>query len=44
MWNSNSIVAWLLTRSGLDAASIRPPAVGRAPGWLAGVVVAGRER
>ena len=43
MWNSNAIVAWLLARSGLDAASIRPPAGGRAPGWQAGIVVAGRE-
>jgi hypothetical protein len=42
MWNSNSIVAWLLDRSGLDAESIRPPAGGRAPGWRAGVLVARR--
>ena len=32
MWNSNSFIAWLLARSGLDAGSIRPPAGGRAPG------------
>lgn len=43
MWNSNSIVAWLLERSGLDAAGIEPPAGGRAPGWNAGVVLARRE-
>jgi len=43
MWNSNSIVAWLLARSGLDAESIRPPAGGRAPGWGAGLVVARRD-
>ncbi len=43
MWNSNSIVAWLLARAGLGAESIRPPAGGRAPGWHAGLVVAGRE-
>jgi hypothetical protein len=42
MWNSNSIVAWLLARSGLDAGSLHPPNGGRAPGWQAGVVVAGR--
>jgi hypothetical protein len=42
MWNSNSIVAWLIARSGLDAESIRPPAGGRAPGWHAGLVVARR--
>ncbi len=42
MWNSNSVIAWLLARSGMDAASIRPPAGGRAPGWHAGLVVAAR--
>jgi hypothetical protein len=39
MWNSNSLVSWLLVRSGLDVASICPPAHGRAPGWAAGVAV-----
>jgi len=43
MWNSNSLVAWLLARSGHDMASIRPPDHGRAPGWAAGLVVAGRS-
>ncbi len=28
MWNSNSVISWLLARSGLDAESIRPPAGG----------------
>lgn len=42
MWNSNSAIAWLLTRSGVDTASIDPPAGGRAPGWLAGIEVARR--
>lgn len=42
MWNSNSIVAWLIERSGLDAGAIEPPAGGRAPGWGAGVAVARR--
>lgn len=37
MWNSNSIVSWLLARSGIDARGIEPPALGRAPGWHAGV-------
>jgi hypothetical protein len=41
MWNSNSIIAWVIARSGLDANSIRPPGGGRAPGWHAGLVVAG---
>ena len=42
MWNSNSVVAWLIASSGLDAAKIRPPRGGRAPGWDAGLVVARR--
>jgi hypothetical protein len=43
MWNSNSVIAWLLARSGLAAESIRPPAGGRAPGWRSGLVVARRS-
>ena len=43
MWNSNSQIAWLLARTGLDVASIRPPAGGRAPGWQAGLVAAARD-
>jgi hypothetical protein len=43
MWNSNSVISWLIARSGLDVESIRPPARGRAPGWRAGVVVAIRR-
>ena len=43
MWNSNSVISWLITRCGLDAESIRPPKGGRAPGWRAGVVVARRD-
>ncbi|HST39908.1 MAG TPA: hypothetical protein VLK58_10390, partial [Conexibacter sp.] len=42
MWNSNSVIAWVLTRAGIDAATVEPPAGGRAPGWQAGVAVAGR--
>jgi len=42
MWNSNSVVAWLLVRAGLLAAAGPIPAGGRAPGWDAGVVVATR--
>lgn len=37
MWNSNSVVAWLLATAGLHAEQIRPPANGRAPGWGAGL-------
>jgi hypothetical protein len=43
MWNSNSIVSWLIVRSGLPIAAIQPPAGGRAPGWDAGIVVAQRR-
>jgi hypothetical protein len=42
MWNSNSVVAWLLDRSGIDAEAIAPPPGGRAPGWRAGIAVARR--
>ncbi len=42
MWNSNSFIAWLLERSGIDATAIHPPAGGRVPGWRAGIVVARR--
>jgi hypothetical protein len=42
MWNSNSIIAWVLSRGGIDTAGIRPPPDGRAPGWQAGLRVAER--
>jgi hypothetical protein len=42
MWNSNSVVAWLLTATGIPAVNIRPPNNGRAPGWTAGAVEAER--
>lgn len=44
MWNSNSVVAWLLARAGLDPGSVPPPPRGRAPGWRAGTVAARRVR
>jgi hypothetical protein len=40
MWNSNSVISWLITRSGLDVDAIQPPHSGRAPGWQAGILVA----
>jgi hypothetical protein len=43
MWNSNSVIAWVIARSGIDAESIQTPAGGRAPGWQAGLVVARRQ-
>jgi hypothetical protein len=42
MWNSNSVIAWLLARGGLPTDEIGPPAGGRAPGWQAGLAVAHR--
>lgn len=42
MWNSNSVISWLLVRGGTDVATIQPPPGGRAPGWDAGVAVAQR--
>ena len=43
MWNSNSLVAWLLACSGHATGDIAPPPRGRAPGWLAGLVIAARQ-
>jgi hypothetical protein len=42
MWNSNSVIAWLLTGAGLSANCLDPPAGGRAPGWSSGVAMARR--
>ena len=43
MWNSNSLVSWVLARTGHNMVSVQPPAGGRAPGWLAGLVLASRQ-
>jgi hypothetical protein len=43
MWNSNSLISWLIARAGLDVGAVYPPAGGRAPGWDAGITVARRE-
>ncbi len=43
MWNSNSVIAWLLAASGLPTDGITPPPGGRAPGWQAGLVTAADE-
>lgn len=40
MWNSNSVISWLLARSDLAPDWLEPPAGGRAPGWTAGIVAA----
>jgi hypothetical protein len=42
MWNSNSLISWLLARAGVDTGPIQPPPGGRAPGWDAGLIVARR--
>jgi len=43
MWNSNSMIAWLIATIGLPTEMLRPPPHGRAPGWDAGLRVAGRS-
>jgi hypothetical protein len=43
MWNSNSVVSWVLCRAGIDLAPFVMPAGGRAPGWDAGIVIAARQ-
>ncbi|HET6940412.1 MAG TPA: hypothetical protein VFI19_17470 [Nocardioides sp.] len=40
MWNSNSLVSWLLASSGVDLSGVAPPLGGRAPGWSAGIALA----
>jgi hypothetical protein len=42
MWNSNSLISWLLECAGVDTRPLQPPPGGRAPGWAAGLVVARR--
>ncbi|GGD16975.1 hypothetical protein [Nocardioides daphniae] len=43
MWNSNSMVAWVLARSGHVMETLTPPANGRLPGWSAGLALAARQ-
>jgi hypothetical protein len=43
MWNSNSVISWLLARCGFAADEMEPPPGGRAPGWKAGVIMAQRR-
>jgi hypothetical protein len=40
MWNSNSMISWLLAKAGLPVEAIRAPVGARAPGWDAGIVLA----
>lgn len=44
MWNSNSLISWLIVCAGLEPESVRLPVGGRAPGWDAGIAVARRGR
>jgi len=44
MWNSNSVIAWVLARSGINIDAVHPPPGGRAPGWRAGLVIARRQQ
>lgn len=43
MWNSNSVISWLLVSAGQSLGDIHPPHGGRVPGWEAGVVKAGGQ-
>lgn len=43
MWNSNSVVSWLLASAGIATDFLQPPPHGRAPGWDAGLEVARRS-
>jgi hypothetical protein len=40
MWNSNSVISWLLVQSGVSMEAIHVPHGGRAPGWAAGIAIA----
>ena len=43
MWNSNSMIAWLIATAGLSTDDLQPPSHGRAPGWSAGLEAARRS-
>jgi hypothetical protein len=44
MWNSNSVISWLLACSGVVVEGVHPPEGGRAPGWEAGLALARRQQ
>lgn len=44
MWNSNSLIAWVIATAGMATDALRPPDGGRAPGWDAGLEIARRTR
>lgn len=43
MWNSNSVISWLLACTGLPLEGIQEPKGGRVPGWRAGIIMAHRH-
>lgn len=43
MWNSNSVISWLLASSGIDMTKIIPPNRSRAPGWKSGLFLASQQ-
>ena len=43
MWNSNSVISWILESAHISEAAGAPPRNGTAPGWNAGLVVAQRQ-
>jgi hypothetical protein len=43
MWNSNSVIAWLIAPAGLPTNLLATPLHGRAPGWSSGLEVARRS-
>jgi hypothetical protein len=43
MWNSNSLISWLIARAGLDVDIVHAPVGGRAPGSDAGITVARQD-
>jgi hypothetical protein len=44
MWSSNSLISWLIARSGIGVDGVRLPAGGRAPGWRAGVAARAQQK
>lgn len=40
MWNSNSVISWLLASAEIPTDEIQPPTGGRVPGWATGILVA----
>jgi hypothetical protein len=43
MWNSNSVIAWVIATAGVPTDALQPPSHGRAPGWFSGIEVARRS-